>query len=229
MNSPIVRKFAGNIYEDEYWSDSVYYDYLNAFWTGYNMQSYNYATTCKDNYNQFMNVFHEWKLTAVRQKTYTDLWDLFFNTAGTDFNETWYNCYLFYDDIYVNYETKWENFNDFGDIYLSFIFNMLQNSLNIKSQTENMITAYELHNTETFIQALGSVLRSILDFDSYTSLSSALSADENKTPTTEEFMGFSPAHKKNVPTKWERLAKTEAELEKAQRRVDEIAEERRQA
>ena len=176
-----------------------------------------------------MNVFHTWKLTAVRQKTYTDLWDLFFITAGTDFNETWYNCYLFYDDIYVNYETKWENFNDFGDIYLSFIFNMLQNSLNIKSQTENMITAYELHNTETFIQALGSVLRSILDFDSYTSLSSALAADENKTPTTEEFMGFSPAHKKNVPTKWERLAKTEAELEKAQRRVDEIAEERRQA
>ena len=92
-----------------------------------------------------------------------------------------------------------------------------------------MITAYELHNTETFIQALGSVLRSILDFDSYTSLSSALTADENKTPTTEEFMGFSPAQKKNVPTKWERLAKTEAELERAQRRVDEIAEERRQA
>jgi len=130
---PIVKKFAGNIYEDEYWSDSVYYDYLNAFWTGYNMQSYNYATTCKDNFNGFMNVFHEWKLTAVRQKTYTELWNLFFNTAGTDANETWYNCYLFYDDIYVNYETKWENFNDFGDIYLSFIFNMLQNSLNIKS------------------------------------------------------------------------------------------------
>ena len=50
-NRPLVRKFAGNIYEDEYWSESVYYDYLNAFWTGYNMQSYNYATTCKDNFN----------------------------------------------------------------------------------------------------------------------------------------------------------------------------------
>lgn len=41
---PLVKKFAGNIYDDEYWSDSVYYDYLNAFWQGYNMQSYNYAT-----------------------------------------------------------------------------------------------------------------------------------------------------------------------------------------
>ena len=92
-----------------------------------------------------------------------------------------------------------------------------------------MIEAYDTHDTVTFMKALGSVLRSILDFDSYTSLSSALTADEKKTPTTEEFMGFSPAHKKNVPTKWERLAKTEAELEVAQRRVDEIAEERRRA
>lgn len=83
----------------------------------------------------------------------------------------------------VTYKVKWENFNDFGDIYLSFIFNMLQNSLNIKSQTENMIEAYALHNTVTFVQALGSVLRSILDFDSYSSISSSLKSDENKTPS----------------------------------------------
>jgi len=64
--SPVVKKFAGNFYEDDYWSNSVYYDYLGAFWTGYNMQSYTYATTCVDNFNLFMDVFHNWKLTAVR-------------------------------------------------------------------------------------------------------------------------------------------------------------------
>lgn len=174
----------------------MYYDYLNAFWTGYNMQSYNYATTCLDNFNSFMDVFHRWKLTADRQKTYTDLWNLFFNTAGNDANETWYYCYLYYDDVKETYKTKWANFNDFGDIYLSFIFNMLQNSLNIKSQTENMIASYELHDTEKFVQALGSVLRSILDFDSYTQVASALTTDDNMTLTSEEFMGFTPAFKK---------------------------------
>jgi len=199
--SPVVKKFSGNIYADQFWSDSVYHDYLNAFWTGYNMQSYNYATTCLDNFNLFMDVFHTWKLAAVRKKKFTELWDLFFITAGTTLNESWYNCYLYYDDIKMSYSTKWENFADFGDIYLSFIFNMLQNSLNIKSQTENMIIAYELHNTVTFTQALGSVLRSILDFDSYTALSSSLTADENKTPTKEEFLGISKAYKTNVPTK----------------------------
>ena len=127
----------------------------------------------------------------------------------------------------VTYSGKWANFKDFGDIYLSFIFNMLQNSLNIKSQTENMISAYELHNTETFVQALGSVLRSILDFESYTTLNSALVADENKTPTPEEFRGFTPATKPGVLTKWERLQRTEAELAEAQERLDQIAERRR--
>ena len=40
---PIVRKFAGNIYSDEYFTESVYYDYVSAFWQGYNMQTYLYA------------------------------------------------------------------------------------------------------------------------------------------------------------------------------------------
>ena len=71
------------------------------------------------------------------------------------------------------------------------------------------------------------MLRSILDFDSYTTVASALTADENRTPTPEEFLGMSPAHKKNkVPTKWERQEKTDAKLEKAERRMDAIKEER---
>jgi hypothetical protein len=148
----------------------VYYDYLNAFWTGYSMSNYNYATSCLENFSLFMDSFHLWYLTSTRRRYYTELWDLFFTVAGTDFNEAWYKCFLYYDDISSTYITKWANFNDFGDIYLSFIFNMLSNSLNIKSQTENMIESYDDHDTVTFTQSLGSIMRSILDFDSYTSV-----------------------------------------------------------
>lgn len=35
--TPIVGKFAGNIYSAEYFKDSVYYDNISAFWAGYNM------------------------------------------------------------------------------------------------------------------------------------------------------------------------------------------------
>lgn len=110
----------------------MYYDYLNAFWTGYNMQNYQYATACLENYSKFMDSFHTWHLSATRYRYKTELWDLFFTVAGTDMNDAWYNCYLYYIDFRDVYETKFDNFNDFGDLYLSFIFNMLQNSLNIK-------------------------------------------------------------------------------------------------
>ena len=89
------------------------------------MQNYRFATACLTDYSKFMDSFHTWYLASVRYKLKTELWDLFFTVAGTDANDAWYNCYLYYIDFRLVYETKWENFNDFGDLYLSFIFNML--------------------------------------------------------------------------------------------------------
>ena len=152
---------------------------------------------------------------------------MFFQTAGTSFNETWYNCYLYYYDFEGTYATKWENFNDFGDIYLSFIFNMLQNSLNIKSQTENMITAYETHATTAFSQALGSVLRSILDFDSYTSVAGSLTLGSDEVPTHQEFMGQTKLAKTTQLTKQQRFDKMEEELAPARERLADLERENR--
>ena len=211
--TPIVGKFRRSIYKDEYFRESVYYDNLSAFWTGYNMQSYLYAGDCLDKYTGFMDSFHTWYLTATRYKKKTELSDLAFTVAGTDANDSWYNCYLFYYDFSSAYEQKFEKFNDFGDIYLSFIFNMLQNSLSIKSQTENMIESYAKHDTVTFTRSLGSVLRAILDFDMYTS-----SAGSIESPTSvESFYGQTPI--RGQP-KWERQAALDKKIADARKAVD---------
>ena len=213
---PIVEKFRGNIYSEEYFQESVYYDYLNAFWTGYNMQSYNWATECLDNFSLLMDSLHKWHLTSTRRKSNVELWDLWFTVAGTDANEAWYRCTLYWWEISATYATKWETFNDFGDIWLSFVFNMMANSINIKSQTENMIDAYDIHDTTTFTQSLGSVLRSILDFNSYTS-TAAGSLDE--ASPIEQFLGYSSAYAPGELTKWERLEAYEKKLEEQQERI----------
>lgn len=166
-----MKNFAGNIYNDEYYTDSVYYSYVSAFWQGYNMQLYNYATECLEEHGNFLNSLHDWSLTSTRRRSGTELWDLFFIVAGTSFNEAWYKCFLFWDDLSDTYLTKWEEFNDFGDVYLSFIFNMLSKSLIIKTQTESMIDSYSVHDTEVFVRSLAAVLKSVIDFDSYTSVS----------------------------------------------------------
>ena len=39
------------------------------------------------------------------------------------------------------YEAKISSFIDFGDVYLSFIFNLLANSISIKNASQNIYTA----------------------------------------------------------------------------------------
>lgn len=162
-----------------------------------------------------MNSFHSWYLTATRKRNNIELSDLFFTVAGTDANDSWYNCFLFYYDFRMAYEQKFEKFNDFGDIYLSFIFNMLQNSLSIKKQTENMISSYAKHDTVTFTRSLGSVLRSILDFNMYTTQAGSL--EEGQALTAESFRGQSPV--RDIPKK-ERQAAMDAKIAHARSRVE---------
>lgn len=216
---PIVGKFAGDIYKDEYFTDSVYFDYISAFWQGYNMQIYLYANECLEEGGKFMDAFHEWSLISTRRKKEVELWDLFFIVLGTDFNESWYRCFLFYDDFTTTYLKKWAEFNDFGDIYLSFIFNMLSNSLNIKSQTENMIGSYAEHDTVVFTRSLASILKSVVDFDSYTSVAGS---NSDYTPNTAEFYGYTKKVT-YVEPKWERQATLDDKLaESKQRREEQI-------
>ena len=70
-------------------------------------------------------------------------------------------------DIKQVYMTKVENFVDFGDVYLSFIFNLLANSLQIKSSVEKMIKFNKVFDTGGEMKELGTILRIVADFDSY--------------------------------------------------------------
>ena len=184
VDGPVVKKFAQNIYNEQYFSESVYYDYMSAFWTGYNMQTYTAADDCLDYFKLSMDVLHEWYIVATNRRKLTELWDLLFEAAGTDINDAWYNCYLFSYDFVSTYAVKFSSFSDFGDIYLSFIFNMLQHSLNIRAQAENMVEAYDLHDTETFVKSLASILRNTLDFESYTVQAAPLV--DGKMPSPEQ-------------------------------------------
>lgn len=183
---PTVWAFRKNIYTEQYYTDSVYSSYVDAFFLGYNLASYNDADECRDNSGLFMNSIHEFYLNVTRKRDYTDPYNLIFETAGNGFNDAWYNCYNFGIDIKQDYEQRFNSFQDFGDLYLSFIFNMLSNSLTIRTQTNNMITAYDTHDTYTFTQSLASILRSILVFESYNEDAGSLSMN----PTFEEFLGL---------------------------------------
>ena len=97
---------------------------------------------------------------------------------------------------------------------------MLSNSLNIKNQTENMIESYKTHDTTTFVRSLASLLKSIIDFESYTSVSGS-----NATSSSaESFYGYTKKVTYVAPL-FERQAAIEASIEESRsRRAESIKE-----
>lgn len=120
-----------------------------------------------------MDLFHSFHLNMTRRKsndvidTWFDPYRLVSYTIGNSFNDFWYNCFRFGYDVYDSYKTKFDNFVDFGDVYLSFIFNLLAASIDIKTDVEVMISSFDTHDTEAFVRGLASILRSVLEFESY--------------------------------------------------------------
>ena len=137
------------------------------------MTSYQQAPECEEDFGTFMDLFHSFHLNMTRRKTnnnietWFDPYRLISYTIGNSFNDFWYNCFRCGYDIYDSYKTRFDNFVDFGDVYLSFIFNLLAASVDIKNDVETMIDAFEIHDTEEFVKGLASILRSVLEFESY--------------------------------------------------------------
>lgn len=110
----------------------------------------------------------------TRQRHWREPYFLTAKVVGNEFNDSWFFCYQMINDIYLVYKQKIDNFVDFGDIYMSFIFNLLSNSLQIKVSAELMVNSTEKHDTVTFMKHTGIISRIIVDFDSYQTVGSTL-------------------------------------------------------
>lgn len=95
------------------------------------------------------------------------------NIVGKNFANSFLNCYLFYDG-YVNWwENRLSSFVDFNDVYTSMLFNLLANSLKIRSLSEEISLAEEEDPKDyvTMVQASAELLRIFIDFESSTASS----------------------------------------------------------
>lgn len=93
---------------------------------------------------------------------------------ATDIDDAWFDCYLFTSDFIDTFNTKRKNFVDLPDFYLSFIFNLLGNSYQLKTSIEAMMEASSTHDTVTFFQQLGSLLYLMYNFSSYKTTTGSL-------------------------------------------------------
>jgi hypothetical protein len=100
---------------------------------------------------------------------------------ATEFADSYYNCYLFSASVEKVVTTRLNTFSDFADLYTSFLFNLLSNSLQIKTITTNIQTYSNSGSYSDLYGEFAKLFRIMLDFES----SNAASRD-NATLKTDD-------------------------------------------
>ena len=85
---------------------------------------------------------------------------------GTEFADSYYNCYLFSASVEKVVTTRLNTFSDFADLYTSFLFNLLSNSLQIKTITTNIQTYSNSGSYSDLYGEFAKLFRIMLDFES---------------------------------------------------------------
>jgi hypothetical protein len=95
-----VLKFALDIYKEVFYSQSAQYDYVKAFYTGYNFQDYSFAQECLDDTTLFLDQLHTFYLNTTRMRDWSEPFFLTFQIIGNQWNDAWFMCYQMAYDIY---------------------------------------------------------------------------------------------------------------------------------
>jgi len=93
------------------------------------MSDYESADECQTALTSSLSQLYAFKLNQTYKKTWNDPFFAVTYSLGSPVNDAWFYCYQWFTNFYDVYEKKYDSFVDFGDLYLSFIFNMLGNSL----------------------------------------------------------------------------------------------------
>ena len=109
----------------------------------------------------------------------------FAQQLATHINNGWYDCWQFKTDFKESWLEKKNQFVDGADVYLSFMFNLLGNSWQLKIAGENLSKAQQQHDMVTFWQELGYILQLCYQFESYKTVASPLTYIRDAAVTSD--------------------------------------------
>jgi len=105
----------------------------------------------------------------------TDAWEDYtekiFDIIAEDFSDFYYYCSLAANDVKEVNEEKFDEFQGIDDIYTSFLFNLLEESLQIQDTATDLSEAESNGDWVTFVSNLAELINLILDFESATAAS----------------------------------------------------------
>ncbi len=142
-----LTNFPNNYYFWDVWTgapfnQSVYQPFYTKILQGLKLTSFfEYSNECSSQiFNALSQVYFVYKNGTCNTPQY-DVRNMIYYTSqvfSTEFASSYYNCYLFSASVEKVVTTRLNTFSDFADLYTSFLFNLLSNSLQIKTITTNI-------------------------------------------------------------------------------------------
>ena len=80
------------------------------------------------------------------------------------YRDTIYNCFAMSLQIYAKAKVDYESFPNDEERFISFLFNMLEHSFEIRKHTEDLITYGETSDYINYAKALGSLTQDLIFF-----------------------------------------------------------------
>jgi len=84
--------------------------------------------------------------------------------VSTNYREAFKGCFELTVQVVAKAKADWDAYPDNEERFLSFLFNLLENSLNIRSNSENLILYGEALDWVNYAKYFGSLVRDLIYF-----------------------------------------------------------------
>lgn len=189
---------------DTYYADTAYFAIVQGYVDGQQWgRAHQDTDACMQHFTGFMNNWHFLFINytnvaveiqdAASGRLGDDTWfweNTIFNVTSeisSDFQMSMYHCTLFFKQLQKKYYIQKEQFIDETDLYTSFLFGLLSNSYEIKLDLDQMIVYDEENDLYNFWRTLGSVHKTMLDFES--TAASLVTDDDEDSPYIQDAEG----------------------------------------
>lgn len=124
-------------------NNSVYTPYVTKILDGLKLSNFGfeYSVECS---TQFQNLLTQIYYIVRNGTCYEPYWNIqrvaYYSSqvASTEFANSFYKCYLFVASVQKVATERFSKFTDFTDLYTSFLFNLLSQSLSIRNLAVNI-------------------------------------------------------------------------------------------
>eukprot|EP00347_Sterkiella_histriomuscorum_P006356 403353073 len=177
INSPKVQQaVTSNIITEAPFTSTDYYKYAVAVQTGLALKWTSSAVCFQSTYNFLNDLFYThqnytgYTLNSVT-KTNGDrqIPLVTFNVSqviSKNFASSFYNCYTMLTNGISQTQIWFNSFVDFSDVYTAFLFNLLAQSLKLRSLATNLQTAQDAGDWANFWKSVASLINIAFNFES---------------------------------------------------------------